>query len=208
MKGIRVALFGGTGRVGGGIYQSLIADSRVEEIYFVTRQSTLSHSHDKVRIIQQQAFLDPQDYAQVPKVECVVWTLGGPPFPFIMTKERYEKEQIQYPCAAARYFGEAGAIFHHISGAGAEIDKWPYFCHVKAVAEREIASIIPTVSYRPRKVNPADDSWDAWASSILPYSFAVPSTLLGKAILHTHFHPPHPAIVEHLDIVKAALQEV
>ena len=205
---LRVALFGGTGLIGTGILQSLLRDPRVAEVRAFTRRAL---GNPDPRLLEQPItdFLDAGSMVEgLGEVDALCFALGIASNR--VSRQQYETITVEMPMAAASALMEASpnAVFHYVSGAGADERAFMHWARTKARAERELAScgLGGCMSWRPAFIIPnarpaGFGAAQALAASVMRPMAALPdlgvsNTSIGKAMIQASLEDLRTGVLE------------
>ncbi|HYE73290.1 MAG TPA: hypothetical protein VEF04_08165, partial [Blastocatellia bacterium] len=147
---MKVLMFGATGSAGSSILPVCLADSRIDEVLAITRRP-LETKHDKLRVIINK---DYSTYTAIEEafegMDACFYCLG---IAVSQTSGEAEYRKITYDfaMAAAKTVQRHSphAIFHFISGEGANLSSRFMWARVKAETERDLMASVNAVCWRP-----------------------------------------------------------
>jgi len=151
---MKVLIFGATGTAGGGVLQSCLSATVVEEVRVIVRRS-LPITHNKLRVFVHGDYLDYSTAAEAfTNVDACLFCLG---ISVTQTSGEAEYRQITHDFALAAAgmlkLNSPNAVFHFISGQSAGLDSRFMWARVKAETERDLMALTNAVCWRPAYIN-------------------------------------------------------
>lgn len=147
---MNVLVAGASGLVGGNLVKELSKDKSIETIYVLSRRP-LEMEESKVKVILTDFDYLDNVLKNIEDVEAVYSCLGTTKAQ-TPDKSVYEKIEIHYPLAIAKWARENGVSqYHYISSIGTSVDAKNEYLSRKAVTEQELihSQIAQVFIYRP-----------------------------------------------------------
>src|SRR4051812_27560029 len=151
---MKVLIFGATGSAGGSVLRACLASPAVEEVRAIARPP-LPLTHEKLRVLVHGAYLD---YTKVEDafagVDACLFCLGISATQ-VSAEAEYRRITHDFALAAARALRDRspGAVFHFISGQGANTKSRFMWARVKAETENDLIDQFGAVCWRPAAIN-------------------------------------------------------
>lgn len=149
-----VLLFGATGTAGRGVLTACLEHPAVTEIRIVVRRP-LTIDDPRVAVFVHDDYLRYEAIdAAFRGVDACLWCLGISVYQ-VSGESEYRRITHDFAIAAARRLKVSSptAVFHYLSGDGAGVDSRFMWARVKAETERELAALLPAVSWRPAYID-------------------------------------------------------
>lgn len=151
---MKVLVFGSNGSAGISVVRACIASSRVTEVRAIARRP-IDARDKKLSVTLHQNFLDYSDSVGIfDGIDACFYCLG-----ISVTKVSGEAEYRlithDFAIAAARAMTErsSDAVFHYISGAGANLHSRFMWARVKAETEGDLIELARAVCWRPGAID-------------------------------------------------------
>jgi uncharacterized protein YbjT (DUF2867 family) len=151
---MKVLVFGATGSAGGSVLNACLSASSVSKVRAIVRRP-LAVSHAKLRTIVHADFEDYSAIADVfADLDACLFCLGKSATQ-VSNEAEYRRITRDLAIAAARAVqtGSPDAIFHFVSGAGADLQSPFMWARVKAETERELIAQVNAVCWRPAAID-------------------------------------------------------
>lgn len=147
---MKVLLFGATGTAGSGILRACLEDPAVTEVRAIVRRA-LSVTHDRLRVFTHDDYLHYEAVAHAFAGIDVCFYALGISIRQVSGEQEYRRITREFAVEAARQLkrGSPDAVMHFVSGQGTRLDSRFLWARVKAETERELASMMATVCWRP-----------------------------------------------------------
>jgi uncharacterized protein YbjT (DUF2867 family) len=154
---MRILLFGATGTAGSGVLRACLQHPALIELRVVGRRP-LAMIDSRVQTFVHDDYLRFDDLdAAFRDVDACFWCLGIS-VQQVADEAEYRRITHDFAVAAARQLKASSprAVFHYLSGEGANTESRFMWARVKAETERELAALTPTVCWRPAYIDGGD----------------------------------------------------
>lgn len=194
-----VAVFGATGLVGEGVFETLRRDPDVRMVHVVTRRRTpaidaaVAEGRATAWLHTDYTYYAPLA-SMLADVDAVYWALGTSAVN--VSDEEYSQIHVDFPVRfVAAWLAVRGRTaplsFHLVSGSGASEQSWFHWAREKARAERILASDaagtgLRVVSYRPAGILREGERAQWYTAPfwlLRPFKRAIEPTAIGEAML-------------------------
>ncbi len=217
LKAMKILILGATGAAGGSLFDLALSSTLVSEVRTISRRAVVTGSPKHVGFLHQNLL----DYTLVSEafasLDACFFCVGR-----AVTQVRDEAEYRtlvrSFAEAAARALRSRspGAIFHYLSGQGANPASRQMWARVKAEAERVLIDEYEAVCWRPGAIDAKRTSgWPAFYRVVIPAlrifapsrRFYVTGDALARAMLIAAATKARARIIENLEIRRIAEED-
>ncbi len=151
---MKILLFGGSGSAGGSILRACLASPDVESVRAMVRRP-LQIADPRLEVVLHQDFLDYSGVAAAFRDVDACFDALGISVSQVSGEAEYRRitEGFALAAAAALRAGSPAAVFHYVSGQGANLNSRLMWARVKAEAERELIARFDAVCWRPGAID-------------------------------------------------------
>lgn len=154
---MKVLLTGGTGYAGSEVLRQLLDDSSIEEVVVLGRRP-IGVTHQKLRDLVLENFLDYSTISDALEVDACIWCLGVSQTE--VSREKYVEITFDYTLAAARamWAQNPNLRFCFLSDGGADQEEKTsaFFGKIKGRTERELSKLNENAfNFRPGLIKPS-----------------------------------------------------
>lgn len=207
---MNVLIFGATGSAGGGVLRACLASPMVESVRAIARRP-LSLSHEKLRVFEHRDYLNYDQVAEAfVGVDACFFCLG---ISVNQVPDEKEYRTITYDFALAAAHAlrrqSPAAVFHYLSGQGANLNSRFMWARVKAEAERDLIDQFDALCWRPAFIDGEASENALWLYQALrPLSrlfspfrgLYITGQDLGKGMIQGTIEKMHGRVVENREI--------